>query len=519
MPFSGTGAWGGGASGSGGNGGGGGGWMDWLLPLLGAAGGYFGAQQQNKPTTSTGSQNSTTTNSPYGPAGPLVNLGLGAALDNFLNFRPRKPPGAGIGKDTNAMLGKITGMANGGSPFLDPASDFYGSIFSDPMGNNQLREMLVGGLGQDLPYVDDFIGATTGMGGQAGEGFMGGSSALLGQLFKELGMGGEAPGFDGSGRASMGGRGGGGFSASSSGGGSLQGSDLWPYLQATLNGEWLGEGNPHNAALLDNIRRESAEGYKQGVVPQIDAQYQRAGRYGSGAYQQAQVGANEEYNEALQGTIANVLSSTHQFERGNMQDALMGGLGEETSRMATSAAAGGNAASLALQEQIANMGNRRDLMGLASGLLGGLGDFSQGNNSLGLSAMGLLSDDRLGRLGLLSGQASDLDGLRLGALGLAPDLDAARYYGPLNALGAMGQRDSRQSAAANSRWRYESELPFRMLNEFMGTVMPIATSFGTTTSNGTSSNTQQGAGINQWGALLQGLLGGAMANRGMTGRQ
>lgn len=511
------------ATGGGGNAGagagqGGGGW-DWLLPVLGAAGNYFGAQQANRPSTTTGSSSNTTTTSPYGPAGPLIDLGLGAALDNFLNFRPKPPPGAGIGKDTNAMLGRVTGMANGESPFLGPTGDFYGSVFSDPMGNNALREMLVGGLNQPLPYVDDFIGTTTGQGGAAGGTFLGGSNALLSSLFGEL-MGGPQAGGGGGGRSAN-------FRASGGGGGSdsvrdVENSFLAPHLMKVIEGGWLGQDNPNVSGMISNFNREAAEGYKQGVVPQIDAQYQRAGRYGSGAYQQAQAGANEEYNESVQGNIANLLGSTYQFERGNMMDALMGALGEETSREGIAAgerASGASTAAGAASAQASlDLQRRLGTLGITADLLGGLSDFSQGTQGLGLSAMGLLSDDRLGRLGILGDQATGLDQYRLGAMGLAPGLEEARYYGPLQALNAMGQRDSRNSAAANARNRFNNEMPFRMLNEFMGTVMPIATSFGTTTGSGEQSSTQPGAGINQWMAALQGLLGGAMANRGMTGR-
>lgn len=510
---------GGGGAGSGGTSGGGGGfdWGSLLMPFLGAAGNYFGAQQANRPSTSTGTSNNTSSSSPYGPAGPLIDLGLGAALDNFLNFRPPPPPGNRTGKDTNAMLGRITEMAGGASPFLDPAAGFYGDIFSDEMGGNALRDMFAQGIDFQIPGLEGFIGDTTGQGGAAGNSFMGGSNALLNSLLGELGVPGYGGGggFDGSGRTSRGGgfRMGGGGGGGAPGGG-LEGSMLEPYLMEVLNGKWLGEGNPHVDDLISSFNREAAEGYKEGIVPQIDAQYQRAGRYGSGAYQSAQAGANEEYNEAVQGNIANLLGSNYQFERGNMMDALLSALGEETSRQATSASIGAssaaNSAALGLQE-------RMGTLGIVSDLLGGLSDFSQGTRGLGLSAMGLFGDTELGRLGLLGDGAADLDALRLGAMGLAPDLDAARYFGPLNAMGLMQQRDAQGNASRNSRWRHESELPFRMLNEFMGTVMPIATAFSTNTSSGSQSNTQPGAGINPWGALLQGLLGGAMANRGMTG--
>lgn len=478
--------------------------MAWVAALIGAAGSYMSAKEANKKKGgSSGKFDNYSQLTPYAGASPLIDLMLAAGTDAFFNTGTKPPPGGGSSRGTNKLLDQLMGMAQGKSPFLEPAGDFYGRMFDDEFGGNAIRSRLDSELQGDInPYVDDFIGDTQGWMNQAAGSFQGGANDLLGQL--------------------LGGTRGRGLFSGMGGVGGATPVDVKlaedPYLKAVLEGEWLNESNPHLQDMIANFNREAGEAYQNETLPMIDAQFAKAGRYGSDAYASERAKAHEEVNEAMQGNAANLLGSTYQFERGNMMDALglntdraLAELSAGTQLGSANAAAGASAYNSAIQGRLGAAGLGVDLLGLLSGQ-------SQGMGSLALGGINQYSNDELGRLGLMLDSANGLDSLRLGGLGLAPGLEQARYAGPLSVAQLFQQRDAASNAAAMNRWQWEQNAPWERIRNLMGIAMPIATTFGTGREWGADQRSAAGASsINPWAAAAMGGAGGYMSAGGGGG--
>jgi hypothetical protein len=218
--------------------------------------------------------------------------------------------------------------------------------------------------------------------------------------------------------------------------------------------------------MIDAIQREAEEGYWRSVTDLTNAA-EGAGRYGTGTYQAMRSATNEEYNEALQQTMAQQyqaarnLALQHQMEaRGlvNTRDIASGQIAQadrqtEAQAAAAAAANASQRAGVAAQQAMHN----REMQ------LQGIGQMLQ-SQQFGLGMQGNMAQlMQQGQLGAL--QAGQGYG-QLGMMGY----DAAANFGQLgmgamNTLGgiygdAAANRNA-QARMAEEQRRYEEQAPIR----------------------------------------------------------
>jgi hypothetical protein len=88
----------------------------------------------------------------------------------------------------------------------------------------------------------------------------------------------------------------------------------------TAAGGFLG-GSPYREALIQAATRPLVQQYEQTVLPGIASGFSRAGRYGSGAMEQAQARATEAFGRSLGDVAATVAGQDYARERGLQQQA------------------------------------------------------------------------------------------------------------------------------------------------------------------------------------------------------
>ena len=88
----------------------------------------------------------------------------------------------------------------------------------------------------------------------------------------------------------------------------------------TAAGGFLG-GSPYREALIQAATRPLVQQYSQEVVPGIASGFSRAGRYGSGAMEQAQARAAEAFGRSLGDITAGITAQDYARERGLQQQA------------------------------------------------------------------------------------------------------------------------------------------------------------------------------------------------------
>lgn len=88
----------------------------------------------------------------------------------------------------------------------------------------------------------------------------------------------------------------------------------------TAAGGFLG-GSPYREALIQAATRPLTQQFEQTVLPGIASGFSRAGRYGSGAMEQAQARATEAYGRALGDVATSVAAQDYARERGLQQQA------------------------------------------------------------------------------------------------------------------------------------------------------------------------------------------------------
>ena len=91
-------------------------------------------------------------------------------------------------------------------------------------------------------------------------------------------------------------------------------------IGTTAAGGFLG-GSPYREALIQAATRPLTQQFEQTVLPGIASGFSRAGRYGSGAMEQAQARATEAYGRALGDVATNVAAQDYARERGLQQQA------------------------------------------------------------------------------------------------------------------------------------------------------------------------------------------------------
>ena len=111
-----------------------------------------------------------------------------------------------------------------------------------------------------------------------------------------------------------------------SGAAPLLGAGQQAYLQSlgqigtTAAGGFLG-GSPYREALIQAATRPLVQQYEQTVMPTIASGFSRAGRYGSGAMEQAQARATEAFGRSLGDVAATVAGQDYARERQLQQQA------------------------------------------------------------------------------------------------------------------------------------------------------------------------------------------------------
>jgi len=543
--------------------------------------GMLGGKGSSKPRTT--NTNQTSTRTPWGPTqGPLneiINWGQGLFNNYWPSYPEKGPPGFSPSKTSKGFLDEIRNRT-GGTDLTNSASSFIQSLLGGggANSNNSMAQDIFGSTRGGSPLFD----AIQQFGNQGTEGIFRNSLPQYQELFNSL-LGNPASGF-GESREGMQqllgilGRGGGDLTPRTSGyvgtimdylmgengsnldkifgqGGSTGGGSRYGGMTTiNMGGPSNTAENPYFQQLADSIREEMGETYERTIVPQIDSEYQRAGRYGSGAYQLAQARANEEANEAIGNAVNDKLFEAYENERNRQMQAAQ-------TRAASAQGAYGANQSARLQDkqmllnflsQTMNLSGGLEQFGSSTGLGTAMDIFSQlsgqeqfgqelGFNALqGISGMDQFSS-QLGLESLLGADASNLGYLNLGGqmaglfnnllqgdqqynLGLInsiPGLENITNQLLLGGLGASQGFDTLGQQGRQNQWQfgfdksmYESNLPYQMLSQYLNMILPIASQFGTDRTTG--QNIQPGAGFIP--GAIQGAAGGAKLGQGLLNR-
>lgn len=186
--------------------------------------------------------------------------------------------------------------------------------------------------------------------------------------------------------------------------GVVQGTDAASkYYSQLLSGSML-NGNPYLSDMVSNINADTTRDFRNSVLPGIASQLSLAGRYGSGAQDQAISDASINLADRLAANATNIYGNNYAAERqlqdaaaGKLQSGMLGAAGALSGQRSGAASALG-----ALQTGAANA--RTGNITAASGAL----------NSQLTSNLGNLSSRELaGQQGLLQGDALDRSNLQL----------------------------------------------------------------------------------------------------------
>jgi hypothetical protein len=95
-------------------------------------------------------------------------------------------------------------------------------------------------------------------------------------------------------------------------------------LTSTLQGDYLNAGNPYFQNAMNAAVRPITQQYEQTVMPGLDSTFSAAGRYGSGAHQNAANTGYQNYMQAVGDTAGNMAYQNYGDERARqMQGMLM----------------------------------------------------------------------------------------------------------------------------------------------------------------------------------------------------
>lgn len=533
-----------------------------LAAGLGGLGNFLGAKEANKPRTAFTDQ--TSTREPWSPtiqhlnrileeasqlyeAGPPDYSSLGGGFRGVGErggeamdiFRRVAESGLGAGATPNMRMANegissVWGMPSArvseGAASLAPEWMKRREGFSPSMALQYARQNPEGQFARslDASLGSEWRGAT---GPRSGTGFEGYNPILAGLAGTLGGSSLDEPmnllrGFlaerqaneGGAGDGSVAASGGGSFSFGSGGGG---GGGVPPDLggRGTFGREldriFSEEANEEQlAAVLDGVAEDiRREGFAQ--VADLAAAESGAGRFG-GSHHTAQIAeAKERQAEEIAQISAQLRFGDLNERREARLQALsllnsreVAAMQDMTQRAGISASSGSAAAGRELRRELAELENERLLRGQDLQAIGAMMEGQQ----FGLSGlMGLgerLSNDRLAALGLIP----SIEQINLGGLGQA--------MGAGQGLLSLEEMDARARAsnAANRRQirMLELEAPQRLLNDYMRTVLGIASLGGESTVQGT--NVQPGAGLNPLASGIMGGLGAGLAGAGIAGQ-
>jgi len=312
------------------------------------------------------------------------------------------------------------------NPWAQGAQDWNANMLEGNMANNPWMSRLYNqteglDMNRGLGYLDDYLSG--GAGGGSGSG----------------GSGGGRPGWRPAGG------GGGGSSSSSHSGGNVPDSTVGKgffsqHVNELFDPARLDPANdPTMQPMIDNIQRESEESYWRQIAD-INNQAEGAGRYGGSFYQGLRAAQADEYNEALQGTLAQQYQAARnaalqrQMEAlglVNSRDIAEGQISASRDAASMSAAASGQAARYGYDAAMDSNRLQAMQMMLGAGQFG----MQMGGNMAELMQNGQIAANQIGQGWAQIGQHG---------------YDQAGQFGQLG-VGALGQLGGIYSSAAANR--------------------------------------------------------------------
>jgi len=312
------------------------------------------------------------------------------------------------------------------NPWASGAQDWNSNMLEGNMANNPWMSRLYNqteglDMSRGLGYLDDYLRG--GAGGGQGSG----------------GSGGGRPGWRPSGG------GGGGSSSSSHSGGNVPDSTVGKGFFSQRVNELFDPArldpanDPTMQPMIDNIQRESEESYWRQIAD-INNQAEGAGRYGGSFYQGLRAAQADEYNEALQGTLAQQYQAARnaalqrQMEAlglVNSRDIAEGQISASRDAASMSAAASGQAARYGYDAAMDSNRLQAMQMMLGAGQFG----MQMGGNMAELMQNGQIAANQIGQGWAQIGQRG---------------YDQAGQFGQLG-VGALGQLGGIYSSAAANR--------------------------------------------------------------------
>lgn len=541
--------------------------------VVGAVGGAYSAHENKVAAQGAGKTNWNSSSTPWGPTDMPRQLGTGAASDymkayqdanNQWDYYSQFPSGAaqqtvfatgqrggggggrggssapsgggGAGSGGSSGSGGLTGrqiasqganamlgLAQGGSPYYQPAQDLATSMMSgtnNPYrdqaaglaagmgqeGNNQYLDAagnVAAGFGQSNPYLVAYLNAHSGQygGGPGGGGGTGGAYSFYGGA-PVTGAGGQT---DPTGAAAV--------------------------LREKIHGDPYAAVNPALQKVIDDSTRNTRDQYLKATVPGLTSAFTGAGRYGSLAYADAQAQAANTLQQNLGAQVNQLEYQGYQQADQDYQANLATAAGYDTAanqtraqQQSASAASGASAAAASAQQALAqqqmylqavNEYGQDQSTGL-SGLMGAAGLQNQaqvaGQQGI-LSAANMFSNDQQSALGLTPA-LSMMDMNRWNAAyGAGQGIDQLAVQQQLGqgqiSLG-RGQLSLANNQAAFNQQQALMMQPFAMLGAAGGIYNTMGGAYGQ----------QSGYGQQPYNAgpgAVQGALGGAATGLGLYG--
>jgi hypothetical protein len=283
------------------------------------------------------------------------------------------------------------------------------------------------------------------------------------------------------------------------------------YLKSVLSGQYL-NGNPYLSQMVGNINKDTTRDFNNSILPGIASQLSAAGRYGSGAGNQAISDAGINLADRLAGNATNIYGQNYATERAN-QGAAAGQLGDYTTGAAGNlgqylmGAASGRSNNV--NNAIQSLAGQR-LAG-AQGLESQQAQASQARTGNALNASNALNSNMTSNLSALSGRT--LQGGQM--------LQQA-YQNNLTNLGLrqgvsdyFDNLDQQNLSDQVNRWNFNQAQPWQQLNNY-NSILNGAMSLNGGTSQQSGSTGRSLLGGAASGALLGGSLAGPLGMAGGT---
>lgn len=267
------------------------------------------------------------------------------------------------------------------------------------------------------------------------------------------------------------------------------------------------EDSPGMQALIKKMTDDALKGHYASLAD-LDANSQGTGRLGGGTWAALREGANEEFDDELQGNVGGLRYQNFQDARGARLNALgqvnardLGAMSDRTQRAGIDASSAATSAGAASAAELAKRGQDLDAIQLFLG-----------HDRAGLDGLGQLAGQR--SQDYFNGLAGvgDIEGIGLSGLDRA--ISAGGNLGQMDVgmAGVNAQRSAANQALNFQKLQYNNSLPQMQLDSYLNTVLRLGGMGGTSTTVGT--NVVPGAGISTGGATAAGALGGAAAGLG-----